>query len=145
MKSENRRAGRVQILSLWLWLSYRFEEDAFPGREHALAAAEQLIALMHQGLQDITTKAVERKVATACPGLLCMIACACLQPAQYAASSVRPVRHGFSFLSACTGGMTDLWCRLAASDPESWFLGRRGTRLRQSERMRSPTSNLTRA
>ena len=41
----------VQVLSLWLWLSYRFSPDVFIGREVAQAQAENLISIMEQGLQ----------------------------------------------------------------------------------------------
>ena len=39
---------------LWLWLSYRFEEEAFPGRAGVEATAEALCLLLDKGLKRIT-------------------------------------------------------------------------------------------
>lgn len=42
------------IVSLWLWLSYRFDEEYFPGREHAQGVAEQLSNLLSRGLESMS-------------------------------------------------------------------------------------------
>ena len=41
----------VQVLSLWLWLSYRFKPDSFPGRDIAETRADTIIEMMESGLQ----------------------------------------------------------------------------------------------
>jgi len=46
-----------QIVSLWLWLSCRFVEGAFPGRETAVAMGEHICALIAKGLEHITRSA----------------------------------------------------------------------------------------
>ena len=39
---------------LWLWLSYRFDEEAFPGRERVEGLAQRLCELLDSGLQRVT-------------------------------------------------------------------------------------------
>lgn len=43
------------IVNLWLWLSYRFEEDAFPGREGVQQLATDICDLLHRGLRKVTS------------------------------------------------------------------------------------------
>lgn len=50
-----------QVATLWLWLSYRFEENFFPGREHAEATADALCALLDEGLKEVTQLSKRRK------------------------------------------------------------------------------------
>ncbi len=39
---------------LWLWLSYRFEEESFPGRERAERTAAAFCELLDKGLERVT-------------------------------------------------------------------------------------------
>lgn len=41
----------LQVLSLWLWLSYRFRTGAFPEQAGVVGLATKLIGLMDEGLQ----------------------------------------------------------------------------------------------
>lgn len=41
----------LQVISLWIWLSYRFPEEYFASRDHAEALGERLIGYMSDGLQ----------------------------------------------------------------------------------------------
>jgi hypothetical protein len=41
------------VISLWLWLSLRFEEHFFPGREQISALNKQLITWMNEGLTSV--------------------------------------------------------------------------------------------
>ena len=43
--------GGRQVVSLWIWLSHRFDKEYFPGRERALATSEQIIGYMSDGLE----------------------------------------------------------------------------------------------
>ena len=43
-----------QVIMMWLWLSYRFDEESFPGRAHAEALAAELCELMDKGLHRIS-------------------------------------------------------------------------------------------
>lgn len=43
-----------QVVMLWLWLSYRFDEEAFPERPKVEALAAQLCALLDRGLSRLT-------------------------------------------------------------------------------------------
>jgi hypothetical protein len=52
------------VISLWLWLSLRFEEHFFPGREQISTLNRQLITWMNEGLTaaadaDAEAEAVE--------------------------------------------------------------------------------------
>lgn len=40
-----------KVISLWLWLSHRFDEGVFPGRANAMALSSRLIELVNAGLQ----------------------------------------------------------------------------------------------
>lgn len=42
------------IVMLWLWLSYRFEEETFPNREEVQALGDNICFLLGQGLENIT-------------------------------------------------------------------------------------------
>jgi hypothetical protein len=53
----------LQILGLWLWLSYRFEEGTFPGRERVQAMARQLSHWLNIGLQNIQSAAAREAAA----------------------------------------------------------------------------------
>lgn len=50
-----------QIVALWLWLSYRFEEEAFPGRDGAIALGEHICGLLSTGLETITAGAARKR------------------------------------------------------------------------------------
>jgi hypothetical protein len=52
-----------QILGLWLWLSYRFEEGTFPGRERVQAVARQLSHWLNLGLLNIQSAAAREAAA----------------------------------------------------------------------------------
>jgi hypothetical protein len=39
---------------LWLWLSYRFEEESFPGRARAERIAAAICDLLDKGLERVT-------------------------------------------------------------------------------------------
>lgn len=41
----------LQIISLWIWLSYRFPEEYFPGRDSAVALGDRVIGYMSEGLE----------------------------------------------------------------------------------------------
>ena len=41
----------MQVLSLWLWLSYRSRQESFPGQALTRDMAGRLIELMEEGLQ----------------------------------------------------------------------------------------------
>jgi hypothetical protein len=41
----------LQVFSLWLWLSYRFEEEYFPGRGRVVETSDRIIDFMSEGLQ----------------------------------------------------------------------------------------------
>lgn len=41
----------MQVVSLYLWLSNRFDEELFPLREHAASLSERYINLMDAGLK----------------------------------------------------------------------------------------------
>jgi ATP-dependent RNA helicase SUPV3L1/SUV3 len=43
-----------QVVMLWLWLSYRFDDEAFPGRPRAQALGELLCERLAEGLLTIT-------------------------------------------------------------------------------------------
>jgi hypothetical protein len=43
-------AARPQVLSLWMWLSLRFDETFFPGRERVARMMQQLCSWMNMGL-----------------------------------------------------------------------------------------------
>lgn len=51
------------IVNLWLWLSQRFEEEAFPGREQSEALAAEICDLLHRGLRKVTRLAKTRPAA----------------------------------------------------------------------------------
>lgn len=42
---------RLQVISLWIWLSYRFPEEYFPSRDHAQALSDRVIGYMSDGLE----------------------------------------------------------------------------------------------
>ena len=42
------------IVNLWLWLSYRFDEEAFPGREEVQRQAAAICDTLHRGLEKVT-------------------------------------------------------------------------------------------
>lgn len=52
----------MQIVSAWLWLSNRFEQEMFPGKEAAEKLSQQLIDRMHESLQA-HVRARERQAA----------------------------------------------------------------------------------
>lgn len=41
----------VQVVSLWLWLSYRFDAEFFPGRGRVEETSERIITIMSEGLE----------------------------------------------------------------------------------------------
>ena len=41
----------LQVISLWIWLSYRFPEEYFPGRDNAVALGDKVIGYMSEGLE----------------------------------------------------------------------------------------------
>lgn len=41
----------TQVFSLWLWLSQRFDEECFPGRDRVTETSDEIIALMSEGLE----------------------------------------------------------------------------------------------
>jgi hypothetical protein len=41
----------MQVISLWIWLSQRFDEELFPGRAGVQDTCEQIIAIMSEGLE----------------------------------------------------------------------------------------------
>ncbi len=41
----------LQVISLWIWLSYRFPEEYFPGRDSAVALGDRVIEYMSEGLE----------------------------------------------------------------------------------------------
>ncbi|KAL6767380.1 hypothetical protein ACKKBF_B35050 [Auxenochlorella protothecoides x Auxenochlorella symbiontica] len=43
------------IVNLWLWLSYRFDEEAFPGREGVQQLSADICDLLHRGLRKVTS------------------------------------------------------------------------------------------
>jgi hypothetical protein len=43
--------GGPQVISLWIWLSYRFDEEYFPGRDRAQETSERIIGYMSAGLE----------------------------------------------------------------------------------------------
>ncbi|KAL4443033.1 hypothetical protein ABPG77_008524 [Micractinium sp. CCAP 211/92] len=43
-----------QVVMLWLWLSYRFDQDTFPQREKVQALADRICLLLDKGLRRIT-------------------------------------------------------------------------------------------
>lgn len=45
----------MQIMGCWLWLSYRFEEGSFPGRERVQGHTRQLCEWLNTGLANIQT------------------------------------------------------------------------------------------
>ena len=51
-----------QLMSLYLWLSYRFDEGAFPKREEASNFANSIIALVEKGLSHISNRRRRRKL-----------------------------------------------------------------------------------
>jgi hypothetical protein len=53
----------LQILGLWLWLSYRCEEGTFPGRERVQAMARQISHWLNLGLQNIQSAAAREAAA----------------------------------------------------------------------------------
>ena len=38
----------LQVISLWIWLSYRFPEEYFPGRDSAVALGDRVIEYMSE-------------------------------------------------------------------------------------------------
>lgn len=42
------------IVNLWLWLSYRFEPEAFPGREEVEKLGGAICDTLHRGLRKVT-------------------------------------------------------------------------------------------
>jgi hypothetical protein len=53
----------LQILGLWLWLSFRFEEGTFPGRERVQAMARKLSHWLNLGLLNIQSAAAREAAA----------------------------------------------------------------------------------
>ncbi|KAK9853646.1 hypothetical protein WJX84_009241 [Apatococcus fuscideae] len=43
-----------QIVSLWLWLSFRFPEALFPDREHAFEVLETIVEQLDEGLRELS-------------------------------------------------------------------------------------------
>ena len=41
----------LQVISLWIWLSYRLPEEYFPGRDGAVALSNRVIGYMSEGLE----------------------------------------------------------------------------------------------
>lgn len=56
-----RLEGMHQLMSLYLWLSYRFDEGAFPKREEASLVADSIIALVEKGLSHISNRRRRRR------------------------------------------------------------------------------------
>ncbi len=50
--------GLMQVASLYLWLSNRFDEELFPLREHAESLSERYINLMGAGLKAMYGQSV---------------------------------------------------------------------------------------
>jgi len=44
-----------QVTMLWMWLSYRFDEEAFPGRPNVEVLAETMCSMLNDGLAEITS------------------------------------------------------------------------------------------
>ncbi len=42
-----------QVISLWVWLSHRFDEEFFVGRPRVEEMCEQIISIMSEGLQQM--------------------------------------------------------------------------------------------
>ena len=40
-------------MSLWVWLSHRFDEEYFPGRGRVEEDSERVVAIMTEGLQQM--------------------------------------------------------------------------------------------
>lgn len=57
----------AQVVSLWIWLSYRFDTESFTGRDRAIETSERIINLMSAGLQRMfgPTAALTSPKATA--------------------------------------------------------------------------------
>lgn len=53
-----------QVASLWMWLSLRFGEESFPGRPDATEALAQMVVLMEDGLQALSTEQAAAMTAT---------------------------------------------------------------------------------
>ncbi len=56
----------AQVLSLWMWLSLRLGEEAFPGHARAVEAASSMVELMDLGLQALSQRQVTRRLNHAC-------------------------------------------------------------------------------
>lgn len=54
-----------KIVTLWLWLSLRFEAHAFPGREEVLKLNSQVIGWINRGLEKSAAKRVDKHAAAA--------------------------------------------------------------------------------
>jgi hypothetical protein len=61
-------APGAQVISLWLWLSLRFEEHFFPGREQISALNRQLITWMNEGLTSAADAEAEEAQAQGAVG-----------------------------------------------------------------------------
>ncbi len=57
----------AQVLSLWMWLSLRLGEEAFPGHARAVEAAASMVELMDLGLQALSQRQVTRRTHTSLP------------------------------------------------------------------------------
>jgi len=44
-------AWHAQVVSLWIWLSLRFDEEYFPSRDRAVSLSEKIIGHMSDGLE----------------------------------------------------------------------------------------------
>ena len=56
----------AQVLSLWMWLSLRLGEEAFPGHARAVEAASSMVELMDLGLQALSQRQVTRRTRSRC-------------------------------------------------------------------------------
>ena len=51
----------AQVVSLWMWLSLRLGEEAFPGHARAVEAASRMVELMDLGLQALSQRQVTQR------------------------------------------------------------------------------------
>lgn len=51
-----------KVVAMWMWLSQRFGEQMFPGREAVRATAQRMVQLMSQGLQELSEKAAAQQL-----------------------------------------------------------------------------------